>query len=564
MEVPRKAPTIPGRWLYATSPWFSRAPVRVCMGRASRLLAGVSLLAAGCAGSGHDATEGGSTPALRAPTAAVAARAALPPERPRELPRRLGGSEAMLPELERAQVSLVLDAAPLDVALRELAVQLGVELVLDRSALGDLLVTVHLEEICFGDLLDHFEQMFPVRFHRRGRTLRVEARQGPRLALLLYPLTWGLISADLPDEFASLRQLSIISRSQREDATLDVASEAAPPEEEPASHLEVFLADLPRLVPWPEGSAWHLDRRRNLLLIRGTPEALDQAEACLEMLSRPAAVVEIEARFVEVSEGRAHDWGVELGLGADFPLDLSDGEAQSVIGEESGTRFGTPPVVPGDPSGLQLSVLGILTQPRFEVLLRALRTDEDAEVLAAPAIATVNNSRATIAITRNLPFVEDYRPYFDRNLVSQDGITSSQSSVALVASINDRNFTGIVLKVTPSVGTERDTIHLRIQPVVRDQVDSIVISNGALVEGVATPAIARPIIETRLIDTQLALPAGGTLVLGGLKTTNNRRIVRKLPILGSIPLLGRLFRREVEEQRRRDLIILVTARLAPP
>ncbi len=466
--------------------------------------------------------------------------------------------------LARTPVTVALDAAPLDAALTQIAERIGVELALDGAAYADMQVTLRVANVSFAELLEHLERMFPIEFHFGARLVRVEARSSPRLALMIYPLPCGLVSAELPDEFESLRQLSFISRSQRDEAPVPVVPEEPAATDDPKSHLEAFLEELPRLVPWIEGSSWHLDRRRNLLLVRATPDALEQVETCLDLLTRPAPVVEIEARFVELSEGRAFEWGVEVGLGEDFPLDLSDGEVQSVIGEDSGTRLGIPLQLPGDASGLQLSVLGILTQPRFEVLLRALESDEDAEVLAAPAIATVNNSRATIAITRNLPFVEDYRPYFDRSLVSQDGITSSESSVALVASINDRNFTGIVLKVTPSVGADPESVHLRIQPVVRDQVDSITISNGAVVEGVTTPAITRPIIETRLIDTQLALSSGGTVVLGGLKTTHNRREVRSVPILGSIPLLGALFRREVDERRRRDLIIFVTARVAGP
>ena len=98
---------------------------------------------------------------------------------------------------------------------------------------------------------------------------------------------------------------------------------------------------------------------------------------------------------------------------------------------------------------------------------------------------------------------------------------------------------------------------------VRDQVDSITISNAALVEGLETAPITRPVIETRFIDTQMAIPSGSTIVHGGLKNTVNRKEVRGIPILRSIPLLGRLFRRETIVRERRDLVIFVTARIVP-
>ncbi len=153
---------------------------------------------------------------------------------------------------------------------------------------------------------------------------------------------------------------------------------------------------------------------------------------------------------------------------------------------------------------------------------------------------------------------------FNRSLVASEGVASSETEVALVATINDRNFTGIVLDVTPSVGRDTDRVHLRIQPVIRDQVDSITISSGAVVEGVETPAITRPIIETRYLDTQLVIPIGATAVLGGLKRAVERTDVTAVPYLHRIPLLGRLFRRETTRREERNLVILVTARLASP
>ena len=122
------------------------------------------------------------------------------------------------------------------------------------------------------------------------------------------------------------------------------------------------------------------------------------------------------------------------------------------------------------------------------------------------------------------------------------------------------NFTGIVLNVTPSVGAESSIVQLHLQPVVRDQVGEIIISDGALVEGVSTPAITRPIIETRFLDTQMSIPDGATVVLGGLKKSVTTTRVTGVPFLRSIPLLGRLFERETLFRERRDLIQQVARR----
>lgn len=460
----------------------------------------------------------------------------------------------------RTPVTLQVDRAPLAQVLTEIAEGLSLQLLLDEAQFDGLTLSIRVEALPLHALLSRLEGLFPIRFERRGRVLEVHGREGPRLSLLVYPLPGGLLRAELPNDFDSLRQLSFISRVQRQeseggDAFSDLSAEDSLPE---GSHLERFLAQLPGLVRWPEGSAWFLDRRHNLLFVRGDPSVLDQVERCLDLVCQPAQSIEIEARFLELSEGAARDIGVELGLTESAPL--HSGEEMVSLSADSGTRVGIPNLLPGLPSGLNLEVLGIMSEPRFRAVLRAIESSEEAEVLSAPTVTSVNNSRATIAITTNLPYVEAYEPVFDTTVVSSDGISASDANVALVAVVNDRNFTGIVLNVTPSLGSDLGRLHLRIQPVVRDQVDAITIPGGAVVQGVETPPIARPVIETRYIDTQLVVPDGGTVVLGGLRSTVERTQTVGVPILSRIPLLGFFFRREVLVREQRDLMIFVTAR----
>ena len=479
----------------------------------------------------------------------------------RAAPYRLTDDLGLDPQLAARRVSLALDDVEVSLALTELASLVGLELVMDGSALDGLSVTLALRQLPLGTLLVQLEALLPLRFHAEGSILRVERVTGPRLSLLVYPLPGGLVTATLPRQFESLRELSFVSQSQRQkgggDSGYVGSSEPSP------SMLGKFLERIPELLPWVEGSTWYLDPRRNLLFIRGSEQCLDQAEACLAEIAQPPPVVEIEAHFLELGEAFSRDFGVELGLLEDFALDREGRAAKSVIGGDSTTRFAIPPQLPGVPTGLTLVLRGIMTEPALTVLLRAVEEDSESRVLSAPAVTTVNNSRATIAITRNLPFVEGYTPVFNRSLVASEGVASSQTEVALVATINDSNFTGIVLDVTPSVGYDTDRVHLRIQPVIRDQVGSITISSGAVVEGVETPAITRPIIETRYLDTQLVIPVGATAVLGGLKRAVERTEVKAVPYLHRIPLVGRLFRRETTLREERNLVILVTARLAP-
>lgn len=456
----------------------------------------------------------------------------------------------------RTKVTVRFRGAPLAAALEQVCEAAGLQLLLDPKAADGLELTLAVDGQPVDQVLERIESAFPLTIERSGFVVVVSAAATPRLATLVYPVPGGLVPAALPQDFDSLHQLAFVSRMQQQDGGDEGQAEAAP-FERLASHVESFLGQIERLVPWPDGASWYLDRRQGLLFVRAPEVTLDQVERCLDLICRDPIVVEIEARFLEVSEDRARELGVELGLNEDFPVH-SDSEQVSV-GSDSGTRVGIPALT--DTSGGQLTILGLLSQPRFRAALRALETSGHAEVLSAPAISTINNSRATIAITTNLPYVEDYRPVLETDVVASDGISSTESSVALVAVINDRNFTGIVLNVTPSVGNAAERIHLRVQPVVRAQVGSITIADGAFLEGTQTPAITRPIIETRFLDTQLALEPGTTAVLGGLKNTVERRELTGVPILRSIPFLGWLFRRETTVKERRDLLIFVSARL---
>lgn len=528
----------------------------------------LALLCLGCRAPAAPPQHSGAA-ALTTGTRAPASSPAPAPVTP---PLRLDSAGELDGSVANRRVSLFSEGVPLAELLREIADAHDLELIIDDSGLADLTVTLRATAHRLGDLLDRLESAFPVEIERRGRLLRVRPGGGPRLSLLIYPLPGGLVSARSSLDFDSIRQLSFISRSQRESGgeavaavpTTDVGGGARASEGE-TSHLEEFLARLPELFSWPAGSTWFVDKRRNLLFVRSSSVTLDQVEECLERLVVDPVLIEIETRFLEVSEDFARELGVELALTEPFGPDYGGfGDPRVFLGDTTATKLGIVPGLPGDPFGLNLSVLGVLSEPRFEALLRALETHGDAEVLSAPAVTTVNNSRATIAITTNLPFIEDFRPVFDTRIVAADGISTSDANVALVAVINDRNFTGIVLDVTPSVGSRGDRIQLRLQPVVRDQVDSITIPSGALVEGVETPDIARPIIETRFLDTQLSIPSGASVALGGLQTTETRQEVRRVPFLASIPLLGRFFRRETEVRVRRDLLILVSATVVGP
>ncbi len=475
-------------------------------------------------------------------------------------PVRMGAAGRLDPEIARRRVTLKVRQALFSNCLDTIARSTGLQLIIDESVDADARLTLSVEDLPLSQLIDELEALFPMRFEPEGTLLRVRAAGETQLPLLVYPLDAGLVFEAAPLDFRGLNQLSFISRNQQTGEERDQGALAANPEIVP-THVERFLGRLPDLYPWPEGSSWYLDKQRNLVFVRSADETLDRVQESLDLMSQLPLSVVIEAYFVEVGSGFGRELGVEFSLLEDYAVRKKQGESQVVLGEGSGTQFGIPEPTAGVADGLRLSVLGLLTEPSFRALLRAIQTDERAEVLSAPSVAAVNNSRATLALTTNLPYVEGYEPVFDRQLVAADGLSSTDSDVALVAQINDENFVGIVLNVTPSIGADHNSVLLRLQPVVRDQVDEVTIQEGAVVSGVMTPRITRPVIETRFLDTQLTVPDGGTVILGGLRTQRVARLTQGIPGLMHIPIIGRLFRRETESRESRELLIFVSARL---
>ena len=122
-----------------------------------------------------------------------------------------------------------------------------------------------------------------------------------------------------------------------------------------------------------------------------------------------------------------------------------------------------------------------------------------------------------------------------------------QSSVANAISIEWKEF-GVSLDVTPKIGAD-DTITLKVAP----SVSGLDFANGIRISGFDVPAL-----RTRKAETSVQVKNGETVVIGGLLQTDTSSTVKKIPILGDIPVLGHLFRSTSKEKAETELIIFVT------
>jgi general secretion pathway protein D len=239
---------------------------------------------------------------------------------------------------------------------------------------------------------------------------------------------------------------------------------------------------------------------------------------------------------------------------------------------------------------------GLLTAPQFQVVIRALNQKKGVDLLSAPRVTTKSGQRAMIEIVREFRYPTEFTaPQIPQTVgavrtdstgLTGDLIPLGGGSTVPVTPTTPTKFetrnTGVTLEVEPVVGPDGVTIDLNLVPQVVEfegfinygspilAPSSSFLNNvtGALLstpQNVITPnVINQPIFSTRKVTTSVSVWDGQTVVLGGLMREDVQKTEDRTPILGDIPLVGRLFRTNVEQHIKRNLIIFVTARLVNP
>jgi type IV pilus assembly protein PilQ len=296
-----------------------------------------------------------------------------------------------------------------------------------------------------------------------------------------------------------------------------------------------------------------IDERTNTLLVRDTTEQLEQIRSMVATLDIPVRQVLIESRIVIVSD----DFSRELGVRAGFTRvsdDVSDlfaisGSAQatdSIVGSALDNLANTgqpyPVQVPfgnfdrynvnmpvSNPAGR--IALAILDFDDFliDLEISAAQAEGKGEIVSSPRVITANQREAVIEQGVEVPYQES----------ASSGATTTSFKKAVLS-----------LKVTPQI-TPDDRVILDLE-VNKDSVGELVPSaTGGFV----------PSIDTRSITTQVLVDDGQTVVLGGILETDRREAERKVPFLGDIPGLGRLFKSTSRSNNRDELLIFVTPKI---
>ena len=204
--------------------------------------------------------------------------------------------------------------------------------------------------------------------------------------------------------------------------------------------------------------------------------------------------------------------------------------------------------------------------------LRALSRKTGTDLMSAPKITVLSGKEATITVGQEFRYPKAYGDIESEVSQSSGQGSSGASSISITAGTPeefDMKVIGVEMTVRPTV-ERNDTINLQLQPKVTEFEGFVEYGGPSVALGsdgtvVTVPAgFYQPIFSTREITTEVTVFDGATLVMGGLTRDEVKTVSDKVPILGDIPGLGRLFRSEGETRQKRNLLIFVTANLVSP
>ncbi len=265
------------------------------------------------------------------------------------------------------------------------------------------------------------------------------------------------------------------------------------------------------------------DRRSNCLMITSNVHLLPQVLKLVHELDIPTSQVLLEARIVAVNSDFREKLGMRWSPDGSQTFtadDMDNALLANVSAEYSETLLGN-----ALPDSLRRGILASSISVDF--LLQFLKKNTDLKVLAEPQINVADNEIGRLFVGSKVPFLAG----------------------SLNTDVGGRNDTytyqdvGIILEITPYINNDQD-VTLRIR------IESSNIREGETLYGAA-------LLDTREFRTEVTVHNGQTLVLGGILQTEQSKTVRKVPLLGDIPLLGYLFKKKDTVSREQELLVFL-------
>jgi len=295
--------------------------------------------------------------------------------------------------------------------------------------------------------------------------------------------------------------------------------------------------DVERLLTSRGRDTLAINSTAGLIVITDRPSAVRRVENYLRGLQHTVhRQVEIEARLYDVTLSDQSEFGINW---------------EEVI-QTSGGALGLAgtPIVTRPLGGFDLSSSTFtlaFENEQASVFVKALREQGEVRVISKPRLRTLNNQTALIKVGTEVPFFQN-----QSTIVPGGGTTAGASAVIeqdAVLSVT----VGTILAITPQISAD-DWVTLDISPVLTSLIETKLSPNRST---------TAPVLDIKQASTLLRVRNGTTIVLGGLIQTESATHRRKIPGLGDIPWLGRLFQGDFDARRKKELVMLITPRIIP-
>ena len=268
------------------------------------------------------------------------------------------------------------------------------------------------------------------------------------------------------------------------------------------------------------------EERLLIVYDRNEPEDLERLVNLLQShIDVAAQQIVIEALVIEVNSSTLND------LGFEWRSSNNGTSASFERSADSGTRQGSFILSPGAFTDFNA----------FRGSIEALEESGDAEILSSPSVLVLNDRQARIQVGRQIP-------------VSRTTATTS-------ATIKGVEYfpIGIVLNLRPRINREKSEVTMQIETII----SSISPESAAKLEASSGDITFSPIVDNRQVETFVRVADGTPFIIGGLLSTDDQQARISVPLISSLPLIGRLFSRERVEHERREVIVVLTPHIVP-
>jgi len=416
-------------------------------------------------------------------------------------------------QLPKKLVTLDFQDADIRDILRILSIKSGINIIYAADVTGT--VSIHLENV-------PFDKAFETILSIRGLVSQV---QGPNILRVATPQK----IADERSQAVTFTKIFPLNYAKAEEVKVNL--------------------DSIRNAEGRKGNI-SIDARTNSLVVTDTPDGLISVEQVISELDLKPPQVIIEAKLIEVILTDNYDLGIQWQYASsaynERNLSIAVGGTEASTSDSSmgtGATVGgnvVRPLTTGEGgTGVTLNaapVEGQIGAISFGIMidnnvltgiLSALSQKGLSKILSNPRVTTINNQAAKILIGQRVPF---------QTTTVSNGVSQASTQWQDV---------GIKLDVVPTINTDQ-RVTLKIKPEV-----SLVTALSA----------AGPVIASRQADTTVMVKNGETIVIGGLIREEDRKLGTQVPLLGELPIIGHLFRRDVNTKERSELLVFITPQI---